>query len=68
MDIKKYENLSKAGKDSVKKYLYLLTKKEKKKFDFTDLFFLRIKAGKILKTMIRIFITKIFLIKHSIKN
>lgn len=44
MDIKKYENLSKAGKDSVKKYLYLLTKKEKKKFDFTDLFFFKDKS------------------------
>ena len=44
MDIKKYENLSKAGKDSVKKYLYLLEKKEKKKFDFTDLFFFKDKS------------------------
>ena len=40
MDIKKYENLSKAGKDSVKKYLYLLTKKEKKKFDYDNTTFI----------------------------
>ena len=41
MDNKKYENLSKAGKNSVKKYLYLLSKKEKRKFDFNDLFYLK---------------------------
>ena len=41
MDIKKYENLSKAGKDSLKKYLYLLTKKEKKKYDFSDIFYFK---------------------------
>ena len=45
MDIKKYENLSKAGKDSLKKYLYLLTKKEKKKYDFSDIFYFKDKNG-----------------------
>ena len=41
MDIKKYVNFSKAGKDSVKKYLYLLTKKKKRKNDFNDIFFFK---------------------------
>ena len=36
MDFKKYENYSKAGKSSIKKYLYLFLQKQKtKKFEDT---------------------------------
>ena len=41
MDIKKYVNYSKAGKDSVKKYLHLIQKKKKRKDDFDALSFLK---------------------------
>jgi len=40
MDIKKYENFSKAGKDSMKKYLYLLDTKPKKNIFYDELLFL----------------------------
>ena len=40
MDIKNYENFSKAGKDSMKKYLYQLDTKPKKKFVYDELLFL----------------------------
>ena len=39
MDIKNYENFSKAGKDSMKKYLYQLEAKPKKKFVYDELLF-----------------------------
>ena len=39
MDIKKYENFSKAGKDSMKKYLYLLDTKPKKNIFYDELLF-----------------------------
>ena len=40
MDIKEYENFSKAGKSSMKKYLYLLETKPKKNFFYDELLFL----------------------------